>query len=294
MSRILLLINPNSRSGISAGEQVEAALTRAGHSVLIPEKHKKDADPNEMILKHHEDVDYVMVGGGDGSVNLVLPALLECQKPLLVLPLGTANNLARTYALPSRIEEVLKLLEEGTEICADVGRVNGIYFMSVAGLGLSTEVNLNVNSTLKKYLGVLAFILTAMKMIFKMNPFRAELIADGGRPIYTKSWQISVCNGKFYGSGLTVKDDASLHDRKFHLLSTEVHYWWQSIFMAPAFMTGKYKKEHEVMLLDAKVIEIKTRRKLRIDVDGDIKTTTPAKFEIIPKALRLLVPKVEA
>ncbi len=63
-----------------------------------------------MILKHQHDVDYVMVGGGDGSINLVLPTLIQTQIPLLLLPLGTANNLARTFTLPKELSLIQILL----------------------------------------------------------------------------------------------------------------------------------------------------------------------------------------
>ena len=294
MKSVLLLINPYSRSGAEARTLVREALSNMGLQALEPEEHKKNADPNEIILKYKDQISFVLVGGGDGSMNRVLPALMETQLPLVVIPLGTANNLARTFDIPTDTALAVELMTKGEEHLVDVGLVNDIPFFNVAGLGLSTEVNRHVSSELKKRLGVGAFIYTAIRLVTQMNPFRAEITVDGGKPIFTKSWQISVCNGKYYGSGLAIKHDASLNDVKLHLLSTEVEKWWHSVKLIYSFMTGKFKKKHDVTLVSGREMVIHTRRKFAIDVDGDLKTYTPATFKVMPKAVKIIVPKASA
>lgn len=291
MKKILLLINPYSRQGAQVLDDAVKLLQQRGHQVIVPAEHKNHNDPNELILKHQHEISHVVIGGGDGSVNAALDALLKTNLPFVVIPLGTANNLARTFSLPTDLNAALDLIDQGEEKLIDVGVVNDIPFLSVAGLGLSTEVNRHVSSYLKKILGVGAFILTAFRLSFKMNPFRAEIYADGSKPIFTKSWQISVCNGKYYGSGLAIKEDASLNDMKLHLLSTEVKKWWHSLKMITSFFTGRFKKEHEVTLISAREMIIKTRRRFAIDVDGDLKTYTPATLKVIPKAAKIVVPR---
>ncbi|MBA2405373.1 MAG: lipid kinase [Bdellovibrionales bacterium] len=292
MSRILLMINPKSRSGEKATQEITEALRTCGHSIIIPEDKESRDDPNEFIRKNKTQADFVIVGGGDGSVNHLLPGLVDTQLPLVVYPLGTANNLARTYNIPFDAKGICDLLKEGQVIYIDLGEVNNNLFVNVAGLGLSTEINRHVPHTMKRHLGVLAFILTAFKMFFKMNPFRAWI--DGGKgEIKTRSWQISVCNGKHYGSGLTIKHDASLDDGKLHLLSTEVKNFWEGIKLIPTLYSGHYKRHHEVTLLTSDHFHIRTKRTLKIDVDGDLKTQTPAEFKVHINALKILVAKPE-
>lgn len=262
-----------------------------GHEVLNQDNHESTADPNEIILKYRATAEAVIVGGGDGSVNIVLPALKETKLPLLVIPLGTANNLARHFSLPVDFKETLSLLASGKIVDIDLGEVNRILFVNVAGLGLSTEVNRKVSKKLKKHFGVFAFILTAFQMILKMNPFRAIITTDGKIAQPTKSWQISICNGKHYGAGMTIKHNATLEDGKLHCLSTEVKKWWKGLLLIKSFMTGRYKKEQDITLLSGCEIKVETRRKFYIDVDGDIKTTTPAIFRVIPRALKIIIPE---
>lgn len=290
MSRILLMINPKSRSGEKASEDISKALKDCGHSITIPEDKESHDDPNEFIRKHKGLVDFVLVGGGDGSVNHLLPGLVDSQIPLVVYPLGTANNLARTYELPSDVQEICDSLSRGQVVDIDLGTVNGLYFVNVAGLGLSTEVNRHVPHKLKRYIGVMAFILTAFRMFFKMSPFRAWVSSDREKEVKTRSWQISVCNGKHYGSGLTIKHDASLDDGKLHLLSTEVKSFWAGLKLIPTLYSGHFKRHHEVTLLTSHTFTIRTKRKFKIDVDGDLKTETPAEFKVLRNALKILIP----
>jgi YegS/Rv2252/BmrU family lipid kinase len=289
--RVLLLINPKARNGSMLREEVVQKLKEMNCTILNEDTKENAYDPNEIILKHKDELDAVIIGGGDGSVNTSLPALKETRLPLLVIPLGTANNLARHYSIPSEIDKTLELLSRGKVIEVDLGEVNDILFVNVAGLGLSTEVNLRVSSKLKKHLGVLAFVITAAQLAPKLNPFRAVITTDKKIAVHTKSWQISVCNGKHYGAGMTIKHNATLDDGKLHLLSTEVKKWWNGLLLIKSFMTGHYKKDQEVTILSARELRIETRRKFSIDVDGDIKTTTPAIFRVLPKALRLIIPE---
>lgn len=287
--KVLLIINPVSRSGQLMKEELVNGLKSQNHEILNEDT---GTDPNELILKYKEEARVVIVAGGDGTVNLVLPSLKQTHLPLLVVPCGTANNLARHYSLPSDVQKSVELLTKGRVIDIDLGEVNNIPFVNVAGLGLSTEVNRKVSAKLKKHFGIFAFIFTAFQMVPKMNPFRATITTDKKIALPTKSWQISVCNGKHYGTGMTIKHNATLNDGKLHCLSTEVTKWWKAIALIRSFFSGRYKKDQDVTLLSARELRIETRRKFHIDVDGDIKTSTPAEFKVIPKALKLIIPEI--
>lgn len=283
--RVLLFISHKSRSGQEASQKVEELLKERGH-IIVNDTQDQDTDPNK-VISNSSEIDAVIVGGGDGSVNFILPSLIKEKFPLLVIPLGTANNLARSMELPYEFDKSLDLLEQNNTVEIDLGIVNDIPFVNVVGLGLSTEINRKTPSTLKKFLGVFAFIATGIRLLFSMNPFRVEISTDKGETIHAKSWQISVCNGKHYGAGMVIKHDATLDDEKLHLLSTEGKYWWKNLSLIPSVITGRYKREQEITLLAAKEITLKTKRKLKIDVDGDIKTETPANLKVLPKSLRL-------
>ncbi len=90
---------------------------------------------------------------------------------------------------------------------------------------------------------------------------------------------------------MTIKHNASLEDSKLHCLSTEVKKWWKGLLLIKSFMTGRYKKEQDITLVSGREIKVETRRKFYIDVDGDIKTTTPAIFRVLSKSLKIIIPE---
>ena len=288
MKKVLLLINPKSRLGADSIVLATEQLNTLGYSI-INDPNEESRDPNQLIEKHAKEITYVVVGGGDGSVNMVLPGLVKTQVPLVVIPLGTANNLARHYQLSNDIKEALKVIEIGRPLNIDLGIVNDIYFVNVVGLGLSTNVNDSVPSKLKRIFGAFAFVMMAIYLSPQIRPFKLTIEADG-KTYVRRSWQISVVNGRHYGNGLTIKPDASLLDGKLHALSTEVAKWWQGFLLIPALISGKYKKDHDISLFEAESIKLSTKRKLKIDVDGDIKTHTPATFRVHRKALNIMIP----
>lgn len=289
MKKLLLLINPSSRSGAHFYEDAEAFLKKAGHQILNSKEELEDFDCEKIILKYKDQIDLVVVGGGDGSVNAALSGLVKTKMPLVLIPLGTANNMARTLGIPTALEQALSLIDTGRIKKIDLGLINDIFFVNVAGLGLSTDVNRKVPAELKKKLGVFAFVWTAFRLASEMTPFHATITCDGKKTI-SRSWQISVCNGKHYGSGLVIEEDATLTDGKLDCLSTEVKKWWHGFLLIPAIIRGKYDPSHDVTLLQGQTLKIETRKHMKIDVDGDIKTQTPAEFSVLEKALDVYVP----
>jgi Sphingosine kinase and enzymes related to eukaryotic diacylglycerol kinase len=289
MKNILVFVNQNARQGQGCGEKIKAWLDENGFTVLNPDfNHKKDKI-SEVILKYRAQTPIVLVGGGDGSVNEALSGLMETQLPLLVIPLGTANNLARTLEIPKDYVKALELLNTGKITQIDVGLANDIPFVNVVGLGLSTQVNRLVRSEMKRWFGVLAFVFTAFKVALRMTPFKTMIEWDGGSH-RAYSWQVTVCNGRNYGNGLVIHEDATLVDDTLHAVSTEVKKWWHAFAIIPSLLTGRFKPEQDVTIISGEKMVLKTARSMHVDVDGDIKTRTPLTLSVKSRALNIFVP----
>lgn len=255
--------------------------------VLTPDPHEY----TQTILRYAKEVDAFAIGGGDGTLNLALEGLIASGKPLLILPLGTANNLARNLKIPTDILSACRVLNNGKIEKVDVAQVNGIYFLNVAGLGLSTQINRKVDPQAKKRFGVLAYIYYAFKIARRMSPFSVWIETED-KKIKIKALQVSVCNGRFYGSGLVASEDASISDGFLDLIGTQVDRWWKALKLIPALITGKSETKTEILNLKDKTLILRTKRPMHLDVDGDIKTQTPAKFQVHTGRLSVIIPKL--
>ena len=94
-----------------------------------------------------------LVGGGDGSVNAALAGVMKASLPLGILPLGTANDLARTLGLPSDPVAAAGVILAGHTRRIDVGRVNEHLCLNVASLGLSVAITRGLTADLNQRLG---------------------------------------------------------------------------------------------------------------------------------------------
>lgn len=284
--RALLLVNPHARKGREAQMQAVQQLQALGLE-LIQESAENPQNLPQIIRQYQEQVDLVIISSGDGTVNAAIEGLLDTQLPLGILPSGTANNLARSLKIPRSLPEACKIIAAGKIRPIDLGWVNGKYFFNVAGLGLSAQINHRVPKAWKRRWGVLAYAAVALQVLWQARPFEAEIHCNN-QSIRVTTFQITVCNGRYYGSGLVVAEDAAIDDERLDLYSVKTQHWWELIALLPAIVQGKTAPG--VLTLQGQKIDIYSTEQNWIDTDGELTTTTPAQFRVIPQVLPVFVP----
>lgn len=286
---ILLLINLHSKQGLLRFGEAVASFNDLGIQYIVGQI--REVEDFARCIRHYRDrVSAVVIGGGDGTLNVAVDALVETGLPLGILPLGTANDLARTLKLPSSLPEACRTIAEGHRQAIDLGRVNGKYFFNVASCGLSIKITQVLSGSSKKRWGVLAYAIAALRTIVTARRFVVSIQVDGGEKMRRRSLQIAVGNGRYYGGGLTVAEDAAIDDQRLDLYSLEMPRWWHIFFLLPALRTGRFSERIGISRWEGKHIQVWTRRPKRVNTDGEISTKTPATFELCPRALEVFVP----
>jgi len=287
MPSALLLVNPHSRQGKESLPILKHRLEAMDFKLL----QKSSEHPREipdLIRRYQHDVDLVIMAEGDGTLNAAIAGLVNTDLPLGILPLGTANDLARTLEIPPTLSEACQVIAKGKHQAIDLGKVNEQYFFNVASLGLSVEITNQLTKSAKRRWGILAYAITACKVLLKSRPFRAK-IHHQGEVFTVKTVQIAIGNGRHYGGGMTIVHDAEIHDQRLDLYSLEIRHWWEMIPILPSLRSGRYPKK-KVRLLEGTEFFIETKKPRSINTDGEITAETPAKFEVIPKALKVIIP----
>jgi YegS/Rv2252/BmrU family lipid kinase len=287
--RALLLVNRQSRQGQKRLSEVISCLVEQGFE-LIAASAENPQHFSDVIRRYQHQVDLVIVGGGDGTLNAAVDTLVETNLPLGILPLGTANDLARTLKIPNSLPEASKVIVNGKLQRIDLGEVNGKYFFNVASLGLSVKITQRLTKEVKRRWGIFAYAFTALKVIWESRPFSAEIHLPD-QSVKVKTVQIAIGNGRYYGGGMAVAPDAMIDDQRLDLYSLEIRHWWEIIPLLPRMRQGRHINARNVRALQAQEIEIYTRKPRPINTDGEITTYTPAHFRVIPKAVAVFVPR---
>jgi len=161
--KALLLINPNSRRGRDTLSQARDVLRRTGLDLIEPAV--ADGTVTESIVSHRSNVDLVIVGGGDGSLNGAAEGLLQTGLPLGVLPLGTANDFARTMGIPLDLADAVDVIAKGRSVAVDLGKANGLPFFNVASIGFSADLAASLTQEAKKRWGKLGYGIIAARLL---------------------------------------------------------------------------------------------------------------------------------
>ena len=290
-SRALLVVNPASRRGREALGKAESQLQGLGLE-LVAARMTDPSQLHETIEQERAGIDRVIVAGGDGTLNAALQGLAGTGLPLAILPLGTANNLARTLGIPDSLEAACSLAAHGARRWIDLGWVNGRYFFTTASIGLSVHITEALTYQTKQRWGALAYAVAAFRVLARNRPFHAE-IRWNGRQRHSRTVQVVVGNGRYYGSALPVAEDATIDDARLDLYSLEVNHWWELLLLLPALKRGRHGEKRSVQTLRATELEIETRVPMAVNVDGEICSQTPARFRVMPRALEVFAPSPE-
>lgn len=284
----LLIANPNSRNGAQPLDAALAVLKNAGIAVrrLTPDG---ASDITPAILREAKGALMVIVAGGDGTVNAAARAVVETDLTLGILPMGTANDLARTLDIPFTLEGAAQVIAAGKARQIDAGVVNGHHFFNVASIGLASDIAQNLTRENKRRLGRFSYPVAALRALSSAGSFHAEII-NKDQHLHVRTLQIAVGNGRFYGGGNAVERDAAVDDGYLDLYSLEFSTVWKMALMLKSFRSGHHGLWDEVRTHKCTKFEIRTSRPKHVNVDGEIVTKTPAVFEVLPKAVKVFAP----
>ncbi len=231
----------------------------------------------------------VIAAGGDGTINEVVNGLHK-EATLGILPLGTANVLARELGLPLKPEKACHRILEGNHSRIDLGVATNRQgeerrFTFVAGIGFDANVIYTVTPRLKRYLKALAFILTAFK-VYVDEEFPAIHVHHGDT-IYVTQFVI-LANGRRYGGDFQVSSEGSLTSGELEAILVERI----SALIRPDILgriLARQPLNSSMRSIGAQ--ELKARSpgtEVPVQIDGELWGRLPMSFRIEPEALKVV------
>jgi diacylglycerol kinase (ATP) len=294
-TRAVLIVNAGSRDGRRRAGQARQFLKangvplRASYGLRSPSRL-----PRIVRTALADGCDLIILGGGDGSVSAVVGELVKHNTPLGLLPLGTANDFARSLGVPDDLEQACKTIAQGKEVSVDLGLAGEQHYVNVVTMGLGTEVIKSSSGHLKRLLGPLAYPFATVLALRRYRPFAATLtFPDGDHPpaSYGRLLQIAVGNGRFYGGGAVVAPAAGIDDGMLDVYAIELHSWFALAGVAWSLKSGRQVRRADVPYWRTRRVRIATSPPLPVNMDGELVDLTPERFSVARGVLRVLVPQ---
>jgi diacylglycerol kinase (ATP) len=241
----------------------------------------------------------LVVVGGDGTVNEVVNGIVGRESvELAVIPRGTGWDFVRTYGIPHRLEEALKVARDGRTRHIDVGRGSfrswqgeaaERYFANIASAGMSGAIAKRANETSKALGGKVSYFWATLAVFSRWQT--SELTVTIGDETRTaRMHDVVVANGRYFGGGMMICPEAAPDDGVFDVLLIGDLTKRDLLLTLPKTYRGRHLPHPKAELLRGPAVAIEAGEPLPVELDGEQPGTTPARFEIVRRAVRLRVP----
>ena len=300
--RVVFLVNPASAGGSTGRRWPEiahraAALGLSGDALISQEAGQLGALAKQAI---EGGATLLVVVGGDGSVNEVVNGVAGSHRvEVAVIPRGTGWDFVRTYGIPRDLDRAIAIAHHGEVREIDLGVVTyrtwagadgRSHFANVASAGISGAIAKRANETSKRLGGKISYYWATLAVFVRWQTGEMRVAVDddsrSGRMI-----DAMVANGRFLGGGMKMLPEAEPDDGLFDVLLIGDVTKRDLAFTLPKSYRGKHLPHPRLEVLRGRVVTVDADEPLPIQLDGEQPGTTPARFEVVRRAVRLRVPR---
>ena len=289
-----LLVNPNSGGGFAdtLRESLEQALAPSRSRLVITASAEEARD---FVAKaRQEGLTRVIVSGGDDSVRDMLPALLESQCELGIVPRGTFNNLSLALGLPGDPMEALELALTGTARPIDLGRVAGHLFTESAGLGYLAEAwNRAPQPEPTGFRRWVGGFVAASSALIDYEPLPLTVCLDG-ETLEELFWDVTVANSPLFANNIAIAPQATLDDGLLDVTLWPAVTRLEFLAALPTLISQSTEGIAGVRTVQARLVEIRSATEIPLRVDNTLDRGTEFRFEVLPLALKVVRPEPDA
>ncbi|WP_199620413.1 diacylglycerol/lipid kinase family protein [Paenibacillus alkalitolerans] len=265
------------------GYHVEFSVNSAHAADLVRQLVAKDCNRTVLVIV-----------GGDGTLQSVIPELIGYNVPLGIIPAGTGNDFARALGIPLHPKKALDYLFEGGIKKIDVAKTGDKYCLTVVGIGIDGKVAQTVNdSGYKKWfnffrLGHLSYVLSLLQVLLRYRPVTATLKVDETEMTFSNVWLIAAANFPNYGGGMVICPGASYSDGVLDICIVHGISRFELVRVFPLVFKGKHISHSGVSILRGKEVKVVSSSPMIAHGDGEIIGQTPIEIDIRKEAVPVI------
>ena len=256
--------------------EIVPAPTEAGGSVVQQVREMLDQKP-----------DLFVTWGGDGTINETVNGMFGSGVPLGILPGGTANLMVRELGIPSNVADAVRVIGAGKRRMISVGQANSRYFLLMVGVGFDSAVIQNVNLTMKRRLGKLAFGISALHTAVSYRFPNFQVHCDGNVSDCTFA---VICNARHYAAYFVLTPDADISDEYLYICLFKDPGLARLIQYAFHALRRTHLQLPSVQVIRAKEVFVNGMETVAVQADGELVGSLPLRFSIHPRCLEVFCP----
>ncbi len=306
--KTLVILNPHAGSG-KAGRlwrQIEPLLWDAlGELAIAITQHPDEIAPH-LDKARAAGLTRVIAIGGDGTNYEIINALMRLNQvdpaaPRMTfgcLPVGTGHDWARSLGIPNTPAAAVRWIAGAHAEPLDVGRIQFLdqehsaapierHFLNIASGGISGEIDRNVNRREHRY--PWTFLAATVAGLLRYPPPAVRVKLDGQSWYDGRAYIVAVANGCSFGHGMRIAPDARFDDGLFDVVLVEGMPRVRILAALGTVYSGAHVKRGDVHIQRARTVEIDSDQPLSLDLDGEAAAGTSIRFELLPRALDVLV-----
>ena len=290
--RLRLILN-GKKAGLPQVRQAVAAVRKDGHEVDVRVTWEGGDAGRFAAEALDDDVDVIVAGGGDGTVNEVINGIfMQTERPekcVGVMPLGSANDFARGCGVPTtNLTASLRFVATAEAHPIDVGKVNQSYFVNALVAGFGAEVTFKTSPRMKKAIhgaayGITGF-LTALKQSVYHGRVRTPTEERKGHFVFS-----ALTNGHQAG-GMNIAPRAKLNDGLFDLMSVPQFDLHHLPTLVQDLLHLKDRDPSFIRYEQLPWLEVESDRDIPISPDGEELNTRHVRIDVLQKRLKFVLP----
>lgn len=267
-------------------------LEGMGYEVIIKETEKQEDATIFAKQACAEKIDFLVAMGGDGTINEVVNGLAnQPYRPLFsFVPLGTVNDFARALGIPLEPELAIEALKVTHTQLVDIGQIGDKYFMNIVAIGEIANRVADTTVEQKTKMGSLAYLVEGAKAIKSSEEIEMTITHDQG------IWKgtpmlILVALTNSVGGFEKMVNSAEINDGKLHIYIIKQAGLASIARMGAKILFGTLENDNGVEVIESTNVLIETQKPIYCNVDGDEGDCTPLEIKVLPKHLKMLIPK---
>lgn len=289
MKKVKFIYNPYS------GEQV--ILKNLDNVIKIHQKYKYIVEPyriekddsvgNAFNGMNIDEYKYILIAGGDGTVDSVVNAMKEnnIDLPIGILPVGTANDFGKFLGISSNVTQACEDIINYEEKPIDIGKANGKYFVNVASTGLFTDISQKTDDELKNAIGKIAYYIKSIEEIPNFRRLKVK-VSSKEVDFDDEMYLLLVFNGQTAGNmRLAVQADAS--DGMLDVIIFKATLIHELLPLFIKVLRGDHLDDSKVLYFKTKELLIETNEDIVTDIDGEKGPDFPVKIECIQGGIKI-------